>query len=171
MKIGLCFDNVVADVSKAKLEAAADFRQTRALAKAEPRLVERAVRCNPKYAIERLQPVDEASVYIKLLRTSGQEVMVVTDRVDQALRFARQWARGYWPKLEFRPLAPRESLRTAISGFDLYVDADPQRLASLLGAGPELLHLSHGEPTPPGVTRTESWPKLFRAMLHSHSTR
>ena len=183
MKLGFDYDGVVADSSQLKASLAMELyglhippdkfhfhilHEKGVLTTAQyAELTEMIYHRRPVAA--RMVPVWNAIKYIRLLLLDvSHSVTVITSRDPEASLIAEEWTLSQHVRPKLVGVGPGNSKAEVLAGFDVYVDDDVSKLASLVGVVRHLFLLSwpyNAHEDVSGIARrVASWDDLYEAI-------
>ena len=113
--------------------------------------------------------VNCARSYIADLKSSGHEILVVTNRVDSHLEVAKEWSRQQRLDLDFVGIPDGTSKATALEGFDVFVEDDFNKLKLCYGIARHLFLFSwpyNEKENVQGIARrVYDWQYLYGGIL------
>lgn len=112
-----------------------------------------------------MQPVDGMLLYLPKFLEDGDTVVVVTSRDEAELEIAKEWCGNHGLSLEFVGVGYGGNKAQAVTGLDVYVDDDLDKLEPFVGVVPQLFLFSWGynqHVNEAGIaTRVSSWSDLY----------
>lgn len=173
LKIGLDFDDVIANSIKAKAHIARNqfkidlqpHQLSTAIVKKEgiiPWETYQQIQKSVYYSKEVhqwLEPIDGAIPHIKKLHSEGNSLRVVTNRDEEPAQYARTWQEKHGLTLPLTAVGMGISKTEACQGLDIFVDDDYQKLKPL--NVPHKFWLTTQPDTVPGVIKVKNWVELY----------
>lgn len=115
-----------------------------------------------------MEPVEDAFHYIKLLQKERHHVSVVTSRGEVELGIAKEWSRKHRLSLNIIGVGQKNSKAKALTGFDVFIDDNLDKLIQLIGYVNHRFLFSwgynHDEEETGIATRIASWKEFYTSI-------